>query len=109
MVVKYGITKDDTWNFDETGYRMGIARSDWVVTVDSEAGGDVGRLWANTPARRGEREKGQLRERDKDELALLTSCGPPKLFLRASIFTRYPRRLLLQSKLRNNTYGKRSP
>ncbi len=32
VVVKYGITKDDTWNFDETGYRMGIARSDWIVT-----------------------------------------------------------------------------
>ena len=28
VVVKYGITEDDTWNFDETGYRMGIARSD---------------------------------------------------------------------------------
>jgi len=35
VVVKYGITEDDTWNFDETGYRMSIARSDWVVTVDS--------------------------------------------------------------------------
>ncbi len=35
VIVKYGITEDDTWNFDETGYRMGIARSDWVVTVDS--------------------------------------------------------------------------
>ncbi len=34
MVVQYGITEDDTWNFDETGYRMGIARSDWIVTVD---------------------------------------------------------------------------
>jgi len=35
MVVKYGITEDDTWNFDETGYRMSIARFDWVVTVGS--------------------------------------------------------------------------
>ncbi len=34
VIVKSGITEDDTWNFDETGYRMGIARSDWVVTVD---------------------------------------------------------------------------
>jgi hypothetical protein len=34
MIVKYDITEDDTWNFDETGYRMSIARSDWVVTVD---------------------------------------------------------------------------
>jgi len=34
VVVRYGITENDTWNFDETGYRVGIARSDWVVTVD---------------------------------------------------------------------------
>ena len=34
VVIKYDITKEDTWNFDETGYRMGIARFDWVVTVD---------------------------------------------------------------------------
>ncbi len=35
MIVKYDITKNDTWNFDEIGYRMSIARFDWVVTVDS--------------------------------------------------------------------------
>ena len=34
VVVKYGITKNDTWNFDETGYRMDISRFDWIVTVD---------------------------------------------------------------------------
>jgi hypothetical protein len=28
LVQRYDITKNDTWNFDETGYRMGIARSD---------------------------------------------------------------------------------
>ncbi len=35
MIVKYDITKNDTWNFDEIDYRMNIARFDWVVTVDS--------------------------------------------------------------------------
>jgi len=35
IVVKYDIMKNDTWNFDEIGYRMSIARFDWVVTVDS--------------------------------------------------------------------------
>lgn len=34
VVEQYGITPDDTWNFDETGYRMGIARADWIVTRD---------------------------------------------------------------------------
>jgi len=46
-VVKYGITEDDTWNFDETGYRMGIARSDWVVTVDS-----IRRIYSKDPDNR---------------------------------------------------------
>lgn len=35
MVMKYGVMEEDTWSFDETGYRIGIARLDWVVTVDS--------------------------------------------------------------------------
>ncbi len=35
MMIQYDITKNDTWNFDEIGYRMSIARFDWVVTVDS--------------------------------------------------------------------------
>ncbi len=35
MIVKYDITKNDTWNFDEIDYRINIARFDWVVTVDS--------------------------------------------------------------------------
>jgi hypothetical protein len=34
VVSKYGILPDDQWNFDETGFRMGIARSDYVVTMD---------------------------------------------------------------------------
>ncbi len=28
VVKRYGMTKKNTWNFDETGYRMSIARSD---------------------------------------------------------------------------------
>ncbi len=35
MIKQYGMTKENTWNFDEIGYRMGIARSDWIITVDS--------------------------------------------------------------------------
>ncbi len=35
MIVKYDITKNDTWNFDEINYRMNIAHFDWVVTVNS--------------------------------------------------------------------------
>ncbi len=35
MIIKYDITKNDTWNFDEIDYRMSIARFDWIVTVDS--------------------------------------------------------------------------
>ena len=25
----------DQWNFDETGYRMGIGRDDWVISADN--------------------------------------------------------------------------
>jgi hypothetical protein len=28
---EYGISPDDTWNFDETGFRLSIARADWVI------------------------------------------------------------------------------
>ncbi len=35
MIVKYDITKNDTWNFDEINYHMNIAHFDWVVTVNS--------------------------------------------------------------------------
>ncbi len=35
IIVKYYITKNDTWNFNEIDYRMSIAHFDWVVTVDS--------------------------------------------------------------------------
>jgi hypothetical protein len=34
VVEKYSIHPHDTWNFDETGYRIGMARSDWVIAVD---------------------------------------------------------------------------
>jgi len=47
VVIKYGITKDDTWNFDETGYRVGIARSDWIITVDP-----TGRIHSKDPDNR---------------------------------------------------------
>ncbi len=35
MIIKYNITKNDTWNFDEINYCMSIACFDWIVTVDS--------------------------------------------------------------------------
>ena len=34
VVNEFGILPGDQWNFDETGYRMGIAREDWVISVD---------------------------------------------------------------------------
>lgn len=30
----YNIHPHDIWNFDETGYRIDMARGDWIVTVD---------------------------------------------------------------------------
>ncbi len=35
MIIKYDITKNDTWNFDEINYCMSIACFNWVVTIDS--------------------------------------------------------------------------
>ena len=34
IVDEFGILPADQWNFDETGYRMGINREDWVITID---------------------------------------------------------------------------
>ena len=31
---EYDIQPHDIWNFDETEYRIGMARSDWVIAVD---------------------------------------------------------------------------
>ena len=33
IVHEHGICDEDKWNFDETGFRLGIARSDWVITL----------------------------------------------------------------------------
>lgn len=35
MVREYGIHPHDMWNFEETGYRVGMARNDWAIAVDS--------------------------------------------------------------------------
>lgn len=32
QIQEHGICDEDIWNFDETGFRLGIARSDWVLT-----------------------------------------------------------------------------
>ena len=34
VVDEFGILPGDQWNSDETGYRIGIAREDWVILVD---------------------------------------------------------------------------
>jgi hypothetical protein len=34
VVQDHGIHPDDMWNFDETGYRIGMARGDWVIAID---------------------------------------------------------------------------
>ena len=34
MIDKFGILLEDQWNFDKTGYCIGIGREDWVLLVD---------------------------------------------------------------------------
>jgi hypothetical protein len=34
IIELYGITTTDTWNFDETGFRIGISKDQWVVTFE---------------------------------------------------------------------------
>lgn len=34
VIIKYEILSSDQWNFDETDFRMSIARSDWVVSMN---------------------------------------------------------------------------
>ena len=31
---QYGIQLADRWNFDETGFRIGMGRDDWIITMD---------------------------------------------------------------------------
>jgi hypothetical protein len=33
VMQEHEISDEDKWNFDETGFRLGIARSDWVITL----------------------------------------------------------------------------
>ncbi len=35
MIKQYNMMKKNTWNFDEIKYRMSIAHSDWIITVNS--------------------------------------------------------------------------
>jgi DDE superfamily endonuclease len=30
---KYSVQKEDIWNFDETGFRIGVGKSQWIVTA----------------------------------------------------------------------------
>lgn len=34
LIKLHGITAADTWNFDETGFRIGIGKDQWVVTFE---------------------------------------------------------------------------
>ena len=34
VVEKYGLLPSEIWNFNETGFRIGMARTDYVVTID---------------------------------------------------------------------------
>lgn len=31
-IAQYGITADDIWNFDETGFNIGVGRDQWIIT-----------------------------------------------------------------------------
>jgi hypothetical protein len=30
---KYSVQKEDIWNFDETGFQIGVGKSQWIVTA----------------------------------------------------------------------------
>ena len=47
VVDEFGIQPEDQWNFDETGYRMGMGREDWVISVDV-----VRRIYSKCPDNR---------------------------------------------------------
>jgi hypothetical protein len=32
---QYGVLDEDIWNFDETGFRIGIGKSQWIVTTST--------------------------------------------------------------------------
>ncbi len=34
LIQLHGITATDTWNFDETGFRIGIGKDQWMVTFE---------------------------------------------------------------------------
>jgi hypothetical protein len=34
VILKYGIAPEDIWNFDETGFMIGIGKDQWVITRD---------------------------------------------------------------------------
>lgn len=38
MVAKYGILESDIWNFDETGFMMGVISSAMVITTSDGRG-----------------------------------------------------------------------
>ena len=47
VIDEYGIEPQDQWNFDETGYRIGMARNDWIVSASKDR-----RIYNNDPSNR---------------------------------------------------------
>ncbi len=90
---------------------------DWLqedLLVNSEAGGDVGRLWAKqTPARRGEREKGLLRDEEGAIARQRWTCPinvvwPTKAILACFDLHLIPSSTITAVKAQQQYYGKRS-
>ena len=36
VVYKYGIIQGDAYNIDETGFRIGVGGSQWIITIDHQ-------------------------------------------------------------------------
>ncbi len=47
VVDEFEIQPEDQWNFDETGYRIGMQREDWIISVDV-----VQRIYSKCPDNR---------------------------------------------------------
>jgi hypothetical protein len=35
LVDEFGVAKEDIWNFDETGFRIGVGRTQWIITTST--------------------------------------------------------------------------
>jgi len=32
---EFGVAKEDIWNYDETGFRIGVGRTQWIITAST--------------------------------------------------------------------------